>query len=171
MSERRNARTNSMRERKKRWKKKSDDVHRDGKLAGERHVHGTRRRISVSSNIHDACTSDVRTQSSPSCRVHTNTHRGTRTRTYTDILTLSSKFLCLFFFVVYRAVSGIDASVSSPGRRRERRSSLSPGASFVFETYEHIYMRARAHVHTRTSESGRACARWYTYTHACIELR
>lgn len=151
MSKRRNARTNSIVKEKKRKKKRSDDVHRGGKLVGGHHVHGMRRRISLSSNIHDACTSDVHTQSSPSWR--------TQTRTNTDTLTRSSKFLCLFF-VVYRAVSGIDASVSSP--RRERRSSLSPGMSFVFETYEpptRIRSR-RTHVHVCmcTSESVRACA-------------
>jgi len=112
MNKRRNARTNSIVKEKKEKKKRSDDVHRGGKLVGGHHVHGMRRRISLSSNIHDACMSDVRTQSSPSWRTHTDT------RTHTDELTSSSKFLCLFF-VVYRAVSGIDASVSSPPRAEE----------------------------------------------------
>lgn len=69
------------------------------------------------------------------------------TRAHTDALTLGGKFLCLFFFVVYRAVSGIDASVPSP--RRERRSSLSRH-ELCFRNVRAIYTNASARAHTHT---------------------
>jgi len=107
--------------------------------------------------------------SSPSWRVHT------RTRTHIDTLIRSSKFLCLFF-VVYRAVSGIDASV----RRRSREAlslSLPPSPSLslslslarhelCFRNVWAIYTeRARTYIYVHPRVRG--CVQ-YTYTRMCI---
>lgn len=101
------------------------------------------------------------------------------TYTYRYIQDAAASFSA-FFFVVYRAVSGIDASVSSP--RAEKRFlspslalslfsfSLTSGASFVFETYE-------PPIRTRLHTSVGICARAYAYTHvrtiadACVWSR
>jgi len=92
------------------------------------------------------------------------------TRTHTDTLRTQQQVSLPFFFVVYRAVSGIDASVSSP-RAEKRFLSLFLSLSFSFLFPSHVrrelcFRNVRA-THTNACTRPWASARAHTHTHTC----
>lgn len=120
---------------------------------------GVRRRIS--SNIHDACTSDVRhihvvvvAIAAYTQRAHIPIHSER-----------SSKFLCLFFS---SCIAPFPVSMHR-SRRRERRSAFSLSFSFLFLSHvrrELCFRNVRA-THTNACTRPWASARAHTHTHTC----
>jgi len=153
MSKRRNARTNSIYERKKKRKKKSNDVHRGGKLVGGHRVHGMRRRISLSPQIFMTHVRRTSSQSSPSWRMHTAIYVYTPTHSHP-----AASFSA--FFSSYIAPFPVSM-------HRSRRHAESGGA---LSRHELCFRNVRA-THTDALSDTRAYLYVREHVRACAHAR